>query len=300
MANLPVLLPAWGTAPGSGRTNGLNVKMHWHQGGQDLLFPNNSTRAEDQLADLLNDAGTGQPYTNEAGGPGGDGLYAESTVINYSNDATYRGAFPGDQPFPYIDPGTPKHVALAVMAYLEWPAGLHRFGVRRDAGFKLSAGQDFNRTGASLVLGAFEPGAESPTATTEFEFMVQTNGVYPLRLVFFQNSGPSDLEWYSVNRASGVATLINDPANSNSIKAYLARVGVATVTLQILKPTVSGGNFQFTYPTVAGRKYSVEFKNSLSDATWQAQPAIDGDGSVKSFGAPVSGASARFYRVRVQ
>src|SRR5439155_790641 len=235
-----------------------------------------------------NDAATGQPFVNEAAGPNGDGLFSETHVINYSQDGTDQGLFSGDQPFPYINPADyaddPNHIAMAVTAHLELSAGLHRFGVRRDDGFKLAAGPDFTAAGATLVLGAFEPtsGAESPNAATEFDFNVPTNGVYPVRLVFFENSGGADIEWYSVNRATRAATLINDPSDSSSVKAYMSRVSPVT-NPQILNPTVVTGNFQFSYATVAGRSYFVEYKDSLSNVSWQSRPAIDGDGSTKLF-----------------
>jgi hypothetical protein len=262
VANLPVLLSAWATPPGSGLTNGFNIQIHYHEGGQDLLFPNNATRAEDQVGGLLNDAGTGLPYVNEATGCTPTGVSSESAVINYSNDATDRGSFAGDGPLPCIDPGSRHHVAMAVTAYLDLPAGLHRFGVRRNDGFKLSAGADFSRSGAGLGLGVFEtPNNDNGTATTEFEFMAQSAGVYPFRLIFFQNSGSCDVEWYSVNRASGVATLINDPANPASVKAYQGRILLPLVRQQIVNPRVVGTNLTFQYPTLFGHTYYVDYKD---------------------------------------
>jgi len=300
VANLPVLAAAWATAPGSGLTNGFNVQIHWHNGGQDLLFPNNATRAEDQVGNLLKDADTGLPYVNDAAGPNGDGTYSETNVINYSNDGTDRGSFPGDQPFPYIDPGTPNHIAMVVTANLELSAGLHRFGVRRDDGFKLVAGPDFTRAGATLVLGDFEPGGESPTATTEFDFMVQTNGLYPFRLVFFQNSGPCDIEWYSIDRLTGVAALINNPTNSTSVKAYRARTAPIT-NLRIVNPQLTGGNITFSFATVAGHSYYIDYQDVITD-TWQLQTGtgVSGDGTIKAFSTPTNAAATRFYRVRAQ
>ena len=73
IANLPVLLSTWATAPGSGTGPGFNDKIHWHQAGQDLIFRNSSIRAEDQVGGLLIDIDTGLPYVNDAAGPNGDG-----------------------------------------------------------------------------------------------------------------------------------------------------------------------------------------------------------------------------------
>ena len=305
VANLPVLLAGWATPPGSGLTNGFNGKIHWHAAGQDLLFVNNATRGEDQVGDLLNDAGTGLPYVNDAAGDNGDGTFSVPAapeippVINYSGDGTDQGLFSGDLAFPYILPTLqPDHIAMAVTANLELSAGLHRFGVRRNAGFKLSAGPDFSRAGATLPLGVFESSNNDPgLATTEFDFMVAANGVYPIRLIYFENSGVCSVEWYSVNRTTGVATLINDSADPAAVKAYMSRLVPPTIT----KVHLESGNFVFSYPTVVSRKYYVDYKNSLGDAwTLQPEPGITGDGTEKSSSAPFGALAARFYRVRVQ
>src|SRR5439155_9545845 len=126
---------------------------------------------ESQLANLLNDADTGQPFVNEAAGPDSNGLFSETNVINYSQYPASQGGadsgvFPSDQPFPYINPADygndPNHIAMGVRVYLQLSEGLHRFGVRRDDGFKLAAGPDSTAAAATLVLGTFEPtgGAE--------------------------------------------------------------------------------------------------------------------------------------------
>jgi hypothetical protein len=306
VADLPVLRAAWVTPPGSGLSNGFNIIVNKvDREAQQQLFPNTASRAESQI-----DPGIPNPsppplyYPNQAAGPNGDGSSAELNVINYNGDGTDRGAFTGDQPLPNIPPAPDlRHIAMAVTAYVELSAGLHRFGVRRDDGFKLLAGPDFTRADATLTLGAFEPNlVDSTTATTEFDFMVESSGVYAVRLVFFENRGGSDgpdIEWYSVDRATGATTLIND-TNSTAVKAYMARTGAPINNFQLLNPSLSGGNFSFSYPTVTGHQYYVEYKNSLTDAVWQTQPAVAGNGTTQSFSVPISTAASRFYRVRAQ
>ncbi|MBI3849711.1 MAG: carbohydrate-binding protein [Verrucomicrobia bacterium] len=300
VANLPVLLAAWATAPGSGLTNGFNVAIHYHEEAQDFLFLNNATRAEDQVGYLLNDVATGQPYVNNATGCDPVGIFSETLVINYSNDSADRGSFPGDGPFPCIGPGARRHIAMAVTANLELSAGLHRFGVRRNDGFKLSAGPYFSRAGAFLTLGIFEtPNFDNGTATTEFDFMVQANGVYPFRLIFFQDAGPCDIEWYSVDRTTGVSTLIN-AASGASVKAYLDRPVLPLTSQLILNPQVAGTNVTFSYPTLFGYTYYVDYKDAIADSWTQGVTGFAGDGSTHTFSAPANATSKRFYRVRAQ
>jgi len=130
--------------------------------------------------------------------------------------------------------------------------------------------------------------------------MVQTNGLYPFRLVFFQNSGPCDIEWYSIDRLTGVATLINNPTNSTSVKAFMARMAPIT-NLRIVNPQLTGGNITFSFATVAGHSYYIDYKDVITD-TWQLQtgPGVAGDGTIKAFSTPANAAATRFYRVRVQ
>jgi hypothetical protein len=56
-----------------------------------------------------------------------------------------------------------------------------------------------------------------------------------------------------------------------------------------------------TWPTVAGRNYLVQFKDSLSIPTWSdAGIAVTATGSTMSFTNSLSSSTARFYRVQTQ
>jgi len=309
VASLPVIPGAWSTPPGSGRTSGFNVKIaKAPDTSAAALFPNTAARAELQLAGQLIDPNTSLPFDNEAAGPGGQGIYVEPNVINYEQDGLEAGYFIGDLTFPGVFTAAPDFMAMAVTAYLELPAGIHRFGVRSDDGFRLTAGSYF--TNANLVLGEFEGdrGSGLPGGSTEFEFLVESAGVYAFRLLWYEGTGGADLEWFSVDRstlgtANVVRTLINDPGVIGSVKAYQSRVGspVNQPRQPQTTPALSGGNVTVSFPTESGFTYTVQFKNALSDASWQdVLPAITGDGGVKSVSQPTAGQSARFYRVRAQ
>ena len=67
-----------------------------------------------------------------------------------------------------------------------------------------------------------------------------------------------------------------------------------------LTATVSGGKITISFPTTTGSSYQVEFKNTLSDASWQPLgSAISGNNAVQSVQDTVSG-SQKFYQVEVQ
>ena len=197
--------------------------------------------------------------------------------------------------FPYVTAGSPKHIAMAVTAHLDLTAGLHRFGVRRNDGFKLSSGPHFSRPGAYLTLGNFESGGtgDDGTASTEFDFVVQSDGVYPFRLIWFQDSGPCDLEWYSVNRSTGARTLINS-TDAGSVKAYMSRPLLTLTPQTILNPRIVGANITFQYQTIFGYNYYVDYKDSISDAWTMGATPFAGDGGIDTFSAPATGSAKRF------
>lgn len=245
LTSLTVIPANYGTASGSGQNGGVRLKMRKATDAVTLL--NTADRADQQLADTLIDPSTEAPYENEAGGPNNDGL-ANGTLVNFDQLGVATGYFGGDQTFPYVDPGfypDPNNLALEVTTYLDLTAGIHRLGVRSDDGFRLACGPGF--TEANLVLGVFEGGRGNDLAAgaTEFDFLVEQDGVYAMRLIWYEGNGGANVEWYSVDRATFTRTLINDTAKTGAVKAYRDRstiIGIPTVT--ITSPTDGT-----TYPT---------------------------------------------------
>jgi hypothetical protein len=190
-----------------------------------VVLPNTEARAESQLAGELIDPAIGEPYyENAMPGPNPDGSHNQS-IINWNYDAGFGAeqgnfrspAFP-DDPIPGIIFGYQDNIAGEVRAYLELPAGLHTMGVNSDDGFVVSAGVD-HRDLFRVPLGRFDGGRGS--ADTTFQFRVETPGLYPLRLVWYQGSGGANLEWFSVDE-NGNKILINDRSNPRAIKAWRA------------------------------------------------------------------------------
>jgi len=64
-------------------------------------------------------------------------------------------------------------------------------------------------------------------------------------------------------------------------------------------PTRDGNSFGFAFPTVAGKQYILEFKETLEAASWRPVSQVIGDGFVKKITDPSATASQRFYRLRV-
>jgi hypothetical protein len=104
-------------------------------------------------------------------------------------------------------------------------------------------------------------------------------GVYPLRLVWFQQGGGGSLEWFTVE-SDGSKILLNDPNNPKALKAYRARTGVPPV-----EPTLSfqaaSGKLTLTFTGVLQSAATVN--GTYSDLTGTNSPAVITMGEGKQF-----------------
>lgn len=67
-----------------------------------------------------------------------------------------------------------------------------------------------------------------------------------------------------------------------------------------LTASISGGQVTISFPTQTGYSYQVQYKNNLTDATWQnLGAALPGTGATRS-AQDAASLSNRFYRVQVQ
>ncbi|MBI3849471.1 MAG: hypothetical protein HY298_04150 [Verrucomicrobia bacterium] len=195
-------------------------------------FDNTMPRAEHQLSNGMINPDTQAPYENEAANqPNNIGLYTETNAINYDQCGQTDpqvGLFGGDVPYPGMDPAvycngsggtaSPDNFAMAATIKLQLAAGVYRMGVNNDDGWSISAG---GPGGTNQFLGYWDnpiPGARS-SPDSEFEFVVQTSGVYKFRLVHQADDGGGNVEWYWVNRTNGVKTLVT-PTPAPSVLLY--------------------------------------------------------------------------------
>jgi len=170
------------------------------------------------------------------------------------------------------------NIAVECMAYLELKAGVHLFHIVSDDRAGLYAGFRPDAPDTQVIW-------ENPgnTADATFEFAVEADGLYPVRLVWEETGGAAKLKLTSVNPDDLTEVLINDPANpAGVVKAWYPLVCLSTASL--------------TGPwTVEGTP-----ANSINTVNVQGQdcaPTIVGSMATGgTFVAPVSGAT-RFYRV---
>ncbi|MCC7376042.1 MAG: hypothetical protein IT581_15395 [Verrucomicrobiales bacterium] len=155
------------------------------------------------------------------------------TLINFDKVAgATHGAFQDDVMVPGIDPDTTGNgdndFAVEILTYLELPAGVHRFGVITDDGFKIATGK--SPISASAVPLSFRNGG---SADQTFDFVVAEAGFYPFRMVWYERAGAGYAEWFSVDPATGTRTLINDSTAAGAIKAWSEiQVVAAQVTVE--------------------------------------------------------------------
>lgn len=247
VVSLPVLNPAWALPVNDAISPGFSI--HITKAPDDSPagdFTNTIAEALAQLAGTLTNSSSDTPYLNVAGGPSGNGLYTETNEINYDITGTPQGShtFNFKTNFPYIPPsGTNNYIAMSATMYLQLAPGIYTFAVRSDDGFQVTTGP--TPTSTNLTLGIFNSGRSDATPST-FDFIVQTNGLYPMQLIFFQGQYGGNIEFYSVNRTNGTPTLINDATSANSVRAWLVRTVVNPNPIPLRIQQV-GGNVVLTW-----------------------------------------------------
>ena len=278
VATLPVIPPAYALPVGSAASRGFTLRIaKADDSSTNVDFLPSVARAEAQLAGTLTNSITGLPYANEALNSGN---YTETNAMNYAIDPLFYGIFSPTNPFPEIPAGGTNDVAMAALMYVQLSPGAYSFGVYSDDGFKFTAGSTPADT--NLVLGIADYGRAA--TETAFSFIVQTNGLYPMRLLYFKSQfNGGGVELYSISRSNGTRILLNDPNNAGSIKVYYTVTG-SRPTLQISRV---GANAVLTW----------------SDASYslQSAPLVTGTytnviGAVNPYTTPVTG-SQRYFRL---
>ncbi len=73
--------------------------------------------------------------------------------------------------------------------------------------------------------------------------------------------------------------------------------GLAAPTVQFYNAARSNNAFSLQIPTLRGRTYYLQYRDSLADPHWRLLPPAPGDGSVKTLRDSAAASSQRFYRV---
>jgi len=183
--------------------------------------------AEQQLANGYIDPATGLPYDNQLSYTAdAEGYYIDPDVVNSGDPAptstvTQFGNFTDvngypDEPLPGNAVG--DNIAAEWLTFLDLKKGMYQMGVNSDDGFKVTAGLNA-RDPFAASLGQFDGGRGS--ADTLFNFYVDSDGIYPFRLIWYEGGGDANVEWFMVTPNGKV--LINDLTKpADTVKAYAA------------------------------------------------------------------------------
>lgn len=163
--------------------------------------------------------------------------YDEPAVINYWGSGGV-GNFANDAVnLPGGGGADLANYAMEMIAYVQLDKGIYTFGVNSDDGFDLTFGAEPHAK--SVQVASVDAGRG--TADTDGTFVISANGLYPLRLMFFQGGGGDACELYYKDSA-GVRSLINDSTAAKYIKAYrysTALSAAVTLTQQPANTTIT-------------------------------------------------------------
>ncbi len=214
--------------------------------------------------------------------------YVDTTVVepvvNFNQDAESGGTagyFDTDAPIPGIDGsnGT-DDIAMEVFAYLDLAAGVYRFGINCDDGYKLQAASSMtDRSGAMIAFHNGGPADET------VDVVVSQAGLYILRLVWYERGGGAHVEWLTVNQGTGVRTLVNG-SGADAVKAYTS--AIITAPPEFGSVTLSGNSLTVTWSGTAELQESPTLlPGSWTPAAQQTSPVT----------VDVQAAGMKFYRL---
>ena len=258
------------------------------QSGVAHVHGNTLAGAERQLAGEYTNA-EGDPYMNEAG-PANATAWEFTpvdveTVINFEEgndgDPGPTGFFnvnngAEDEFIPQIpDSQTNKDGIVAeFLTFLELSRGFHTFGVNSDDGFEVSSGPSL-KDQASVVLGSYD--GSRGTSETRFNVYVEEDGIYPVRLLWWEGGGGASVEFYSILENGG-RILINDRDNPNAIKAY--RSATERPYISSVSPTGTVATDSIEYTINDGEVSVVDGSVGLTLNGAAVDPEVTKSGSV--------------------
>lgn len=234
VTNIIDLPPSFAKPPGSGQTPGFSAR---------LVQSTSTPATQTSIATMESLLAGGVPLKLWA--------FDLPQVINYWDNGGV-GNFPNDTPnFPNF-PGVANlatNCTMEMVAYIELNRGSYRFGVNSDDGFRLTSGATPGDT--NLVICQFDAGKGVGDVTGDF--LVASNGIYPMRLIYQNGGGAAAVEFFSVNVVTGVKTLINDATVTGYVKAYRFDTAMTNTTTFTTQPAsrTAGANSSFTFNVAA-------------------------------------------------
>jgi hypothetical protein len=215
-------------------SSGFSVRPHQIGSARGAGDVNSIANAEAQLAGRVVDA-QGQPVANIADLSAATGGRIIVPVVNWeqngfdiaNNPDNFNSAEPESDPRPNeFVPGmsseSTDNFVAEITAALELKRGCYVFGVNSDDGFLATIGGRFG-----TQLGSFSGGRGA--ADTLFSVVVEQDGVYPLRLTWWEGGGGASVEFFTVNGMTGERILVNDRTKAGAVRAFATFRGPGTL-----------------------------------------------------------------------
>jgi len=146
---------------------------------------------------------------------------------------------------------------------------------------------------ATVVTGSTAGLAVTATSTLPLSYQWQRNG----ENLAGATSASLSLPDVQLTNAGSYRVIITN-ADTNVISAIAELRVVEVPDPNIVSITQSGADVTISFTTIAGPTYTLEYKNSLSDANWTPAGTAPGTGNTVSITDPAATAATRFYRVR--
>jgi hypothetical protein len=182
---------------------------------------------------------------------------------------------------------------------LAWDSSVLRYKATGKYGLKGMASANFGTTltdNGKLMFSWDDPEALGVTAadgstvfTANFEVIGAGGSVSPLVLSGAATEAEVGVNFSEANlrSVSGLVTVLG-PGGELPIQPQLASV------------IYTNGVFGVPQQTVPGRRYILEYTDSLPTTKWIPLPPIIGDGSILTLSDPGAAATQRFYRLRIE
>lgn len=129
-------------------------------------------------------------------------------LLTWNDDTGVPNGVPG------LDSTGNENIACEMLGYMHLTAGAHRFYVSSDDGFQLRSGTKPSDPFATVI--GFRDGG---TIDGAFDFLVEADGLYPVRCIWYEHTGGAHFSLSSVNLNDNSHTLIND---TGGVEVYVA------------------------------------------------------------------------------
>jgi uncharacterized repeat protein (TIGR01451 family) len=146
---------------------------------------------------------------------------------------------------------------------------------------------------ATVVTGATAGFTVSAVSTLPLSYQWQRNGENLLGATSAALSLPN----VRLTNAGSYRVVISN-ADTNVVSAVAELRVVNVPDPNIVSIAQNGANVTISFTTITGPTYTLEYKNSFSDAQWTPAGSAPGTGSTVSITDPTATATTRFYRVR--